>query len=134
MLWVGVFVSAVAVRASGPDAPQASGFTIPPNGAAEKSPLTVNAEVVAAGKKLFAANCARCHGALGKGDGEDGDPDHQADMDLTLASRAARNTDGTVFYKIWNGRATPKMPAFSEHLSKEQAWTIVAYVQTLRAK
>jgi len=51
-----------------------------------------------------------------------------------VAARAARNTDGTVFYKIWNGRATPKMPAFSEQLSKEQAWTIVAYVQTLRAK
>lgn len=134
MLWAGVFAFAVAVRASGPDAQQASGWTIPPTGATEKSPLTVNAAVVAAGKKLFEGKCQRCHGALGKGDGEDGDPDHQADMDLTLAARAARNTDGTVFYKLWNGRATPKMPAFSEQLSKEQAWTIVAYVQTLRAK
>jgi mono/diheme cytochrome c family protein len=134
MLWVGVFAFAVAVRASSPAARQASGWTIPPTGAAEKSPLTVNATVVAAGKKLFEAKCTRCHGALGKGDGDDGDPDHQVDMDLTVAARAVRNTDGTVFYKIWNGRATPKMPAFSEQLSKEQAWTIVAYVQTLRAK
>jgi hypothetical protein len=70
VLWVGVFVSAVAVRASGPDTQQASGFTIPPT-AAEKSSLTVNAEVVAAGKKLFAAKCALRHGALGKGDSED---------------------------------------------------------------
>jgi len=134
MLWVGIFASAVAVRASGSDAQQASGWTIPPNGAAEKSPLTVNATVVGAGKKLFEAKCQRCHGALGKGDGDDGDPDHQEDMNLTLAARAVRNTDGTVFYKIWNGRGTPKMPAFSEQISKEQAWTIVAYVQTLRAK
>jgi mono/diheme cytochrome c family protein len=26
------------------------------------------------------------------------------------------------------------MPAFSEQISKEQAWAIVAYVQTLRPK
>jgi mono/diheme cytochrome c family protein len=133
-LWIGILAFAVTVRASGAGAQQASGWTIPPNGAAEKSPLTVNPSVVAAGKKLFEAKCARCHGALGKGDGEDGDPDRQADMDLTVAARAARNTDGTVFYKLWNGRATPKMPAFSEQISKEQGWTIVAYVQTLRAK
>ena len=127
-------VLAVAVRAAAPAPQQAPGWTIPPNGAAEKSPLTVNATVIADGKKLFSSKCQRCHGALGKGDGDDGDPDHQDDMDLTVASRAARNTDGTVFYKIWNGRAQPKMPAFSEQLTKEQAWTIVAYVQTLRAK
>ena len=56
------------------------------------------------------------------------------DMNLTVASRAARNPDGVVFYKIWNGRSSPKMPEFSKELSKEQAWAIVAYVQTLRAR
>ena len=55
-------------------------------------------------------------------------------MDLTAAARAARNPDGVVFYKVWNGRPSPKMPAFSDDLSKEQVWAVVAYVQTLRAK
>jgi mono/diheme cytochrome c family protein len=109
-------------------------WTIPPTAADEKSPLTVNDAVVAAGKKLFADKCQRCHGVTGKGDGPEGEPEHQADMDLTVASRAARNPDGVVFYKIWNGRQTPKMPVFSEELTKEQAWAIVAYVQTLRGK
>jgi mono/diheme cytochrome c family protein len=45
-----------------------------------------------------------------------------------------RNSDGTVFYKIWNGRSNPKMPVFSEEMTKEQAWAVVAYVQTLRKK
>ena len=76
----------------------------------------------------------RCHGAEGKGDGPEGEPEHAQDMNLTVASRAARNPDGVVFYKIWNGRGSPKMPAFSEELTKEQVWAIVAYVQTLRAK
>jgi mono/diheme cytochrome c family protein len=110
------------------------GWTLPANAADEKSPLTVNAGVVAAGKKLFASKCQRCHGPEAKGDGPDADPARQGDMDLTVASRAARNPDGVVFFKLWNGRSSPKMPRFSEELSKEQAWAIVAYVQTLRAK
>ena len=55
-------------------------------------------------------------------------------MNLTNPARATPNPDGVVFYKIWNGRSSPKMPTFSEEISKEQAWAIVAYVQTLRAK
>jgi hypothetical protein len=38
-----------------------------------------------------------------------------------------------VFDKIWNGRSNPKMPTFSEELTREQAWAIVACVQSLRA-
>ena len=56
------------------------------------------------------------------------------DMDLTNAKRAARNSDGVVFYKIWNGRPKPKMPAQKDKLTKDQVWQIVAYAQTLRPK
>jgi len=110
------------------------GWTIPPTAAQEKNPLTVNDSVVAAGQKLFRSKCQRCHGAEGTGNGPDADLKHRDDMNLTLAARAERNPDGVVFYKIWNGRSSPKMPVFSDELSKEQAWAIVAYVQTLRAK
>jgi mono/diheme cytochrome c family protein len=126
-----VFAGARTLDAQGG---RGGGWTLPANAETEKSPLTVNDTVIAAGKKLFNSKCQRCHGAQGKGDGADADPAHQADMDLTVKARAARNPDGVVFYKIWNGRSSPKMPAFSEDLSKEQAWQIVAYVQTLRAK
>jgi mono/diheme cytochrome c family protein len=39
-----------------------------------------------------------------------------------------------VFYKIWNGRQSVRMPAQSKELTKEQVWSIVAFVQTLRAR
>jgi mono/diheme cytochrome c family protein len=52
-------------------------------------------------------------------------------MNLTTRRRQASRRR---LHKIWNGRSSPKMPTFSEEISKEQAWTIVAYVQTLRAK
>ena len=110
------------------------GWTIPPTAAEEKSPLTVNDAVLAAGKRLFGDKCARCHGLRGKGDGPDGDESHQADMDLTVASRASRNPDGVIFYKIWNGRPPSKMDPMSKELTRDQVWSLVAYVQTLRAK
>ena len=111
-----------------------TGWTIPDNAADEKNPFSGSQEAVSEGKQLFEKNCKRCHGPSGKGDGPDGDPDHQEDMDLTQARRAVRNPDGVVFYKAWNGRAKPKMPAFKESLSKEDVWKIVTYVQTLRDK
>jgi len=111
-----------------------NGWTIPPDASDEKNPFAGNDQSVAEGKQLFDKNCKRCHGPSGKGDGPDGDPDHQEDMDLTQARRAARNPDGVVFYKAWNGRARPKIPAFKDKLSKDEVWKIVTYVQTLRAK
>ena len=137
-----VFSAFVRAQSTGQNPPQApppgggraGGWTIPQGAVDEKSPLTVNDSVIAAGKKLYSGKCQRCHGPEGKGNGPDADPAHANDMNLTLATRAARNADGVVFYKIWNGRATPKMPRFSDEISKDQAWAIVAYVQTLRAK
>src|SRR5574338_1137922 len=91
-----------------------NGWTIPPDAAQEKNPFADNQQAVTEVKALFEKNCKRCHGESGKGDGPDGDPDHQQDMDLTQAQRAARNPDGVVFDKAWNGRARPKMPAFKD--------------------
>lgn len=132
--------ASVSLSGQAPAAPQttaparANGWTIPPDAAQEKNPFADNQQAVAEGKTLFEKNCKRCHGESGKGDGPDGDPDHQQDMDLTQAQRAARNPDGVVFYKAWNGRARPKMPAFKDTLSKDDVWKIVTYVQTLREK
>jgi len=138
ILWVTVLATWAGARSMAQNPPAATAqrggsWTIPPTATEEKSPLTVNPGVIASGKKLFTDKCQRCHGAEGKGDGPEGEPEHAQDMNLTIASRATRNPDGVVFYKIWNGRASPKMPEFSKELTKEQVWAIVAYVQTLRA-
>jgi mono/diheme cytochrome c family protein len=37
-----------------------------------RSPLQPAPEVIARGANLYAQNCARCHGASGYGDGEEG--------------------------------------------------------------
>jgi mono/diheme cytochrome c family protein len=127
-----VVTAPAADQAAAPQSNAAGGWDLPPNADQEKNPNPVTPVVLNAGKALFRKNCERCHGAEGKGDGPDADPEHMEDMDLTNPRRADRNSDGVVFYKVWNGRKKPKMPPFKEELTKDQVWSVVAYSQTLR--
>jgi mono/diheme cytochrome c family protein len=129
--------AAVTVTASSREADQdkpGTGWQLPPDAPDTKNPLTVDDKVLAAGKKVFSDKCEKCHGPKGLGDGPDADPEHAEDMNLTNPKRAERNSDGVVFYKVSNGRKKPKMPTFKDELSKEQIWSVVSYVQTLRKK
>ena len=129
----GLALSARQATTTAP-APRPGGWTLPATADEEKNPFAGDAKAVDAGKVLFEKKCQRCHGPGGKGDGPDADPDAMQDMDLTNPKRAGRNPDGIVFYKAWNGRAKPKMPAVKEELTRDQLWQIVSYVQTLRQK
>jgi high-affinity iron transporter len=86
--------------------------------------------VLKKGKGLFAANCQKCHGSLGKGDGPDSSTASPA-ADLTDELRTELNPEGVLYYKIMNGHA-PTMPAFKSRLTKNDAWALVAYVKSLR--
>ena len=129
-------LTTVAAQQSKPDTPPSSnaGWTLPPNAAETKNPLPVDEKLLATGKAIYKDKCQRCHGPGGLGDGEDADPDHQEDMDLTNPKRAEKNPEGVVFYKVSNGRRRPKMPPFKDELTEQQIWAVVAYAQSLRKK
>ena len=128
-----IMVSAMAAKQGAqPAAKSAGGWTLPPEADSTKNPLTVDAKLLATGKAIFKDKCQKCHGASGKGDGPDADPDAQEDMDLTRADRAAKNPEGVMFFKVYNGRKKPKMPAQKDEMTKDQIWSVVAYAQTLR--
>ena len=131
---VGLAVGLVAAVAVAQDSGEGGkrGWTIPPGAAKEANPIAVSPEVLAKGKKLFTDKCEKCHGKSGTGDGPDADPDHMPD-DLTDPARASRNPDGVMFYKIWNGRKSPKMPGVkTEGLTKDDVWTVIHFVKTFR--
>jgi mono/diheme cytochrome c family protein len=107
-------------------------WQIPGAAIGEHSPVRPDDAVLKRGRALFADACARCHGPQGKGNGPEGDPDHPPG-NLTDPTRAADNPDGVMFYKIWNGRKAPSMPAFKSQMTKDDVWTVIAYVKTLRA-
>ena len=78
-------------------------------------------DAIAAGRKLFAADCSQCHGsdALGK----KGRP--------SLRSREVQEaTDGELFWLLRNGDRRHGMPSWS-FLPEPSRWQIVAYVKSL---
>src|SRR5450631_189789 len=107
-------------------AANAAGWQIPATAAEEKNPLSPTPAVLKKGRELFVGNCQMCHGPAGKGDGPYGDPKHPP-ADLT----AAEISDGILFYKVWNGRKDPLMPAFKTIITKDEVWTVVTYARTL---
>ena len=132
LLAVGATVGATNMETAQKPPSSSTGWTLPEDADTKKSPLQADPKVLATGKSVFKDKCTKCHGSGGLGDGPDADPEHREDMDLTNAKRADRNSDGVVFYKVWNGRRKPKMPAFKDDLNEQQVWSVVAYVQTLR--
>ncbi len=119
---------AVTVRVQDDDD---GGWQIPPTAARETNPIPANDQMLAKGKDLFKSKCQKCHGPLGKGDGPDADPKHKPG-NLSDSGRASRNPDGVMFYKVWNGRKNPKMPAFKSELTRDEIWTVIQYAKTLR--
>jgi mono/diheme cytochrome c family protein len=107
-----------------------TGWTIPQGATTEKSPLTATPELVKRGESLYKSNCAGCHGPKGLGDGPNVDRQDRKNRPANLT--LSRNPEGVVFYKMWNGRKDPDMPAFKSRLTTDEAWTVVAYVTSLR--
>jgi mono/diheme cytochrome c family protein len=131
VVWICLTLVVAATRAT-PQAPAgAEGWQIPEGAAAQANPVPLTADVLAKGMSLYRAKCQRCHGADGTGHGSEADPGHPP-ADLTDGRRAFLNPDGVMFYKIWNGRANPKMPAMKSDIAPADVWTVIHYVKTLR--
>lgn len=76
-------------------------------------------------KNLYLSNCARCHGADGKGETEVG---QQLDVpDLSISG--PRMSVAKISRVIANGK--DEMPAFGKKLNKKQIASIAAYVRKL---
>ena len=124
---VGVEIAKAAAQA--PDG--SDGWQIPDRAATERNPEPESPATLGKGRSLYKSKCQRCHGADGSGNGPDADPGHPPG-NLTDERRASRNPDGVMFYKVWNGRSKPKMPAMKSDLSQADVWALVSYVKTLR--
>ena len=124
-----VFTGVIALR--GGSQADSSGWHIPAAAAMEANPIPATPAALAKGQEIYKGKCQKCHGVTGTGNGPEADPD-QPPGNLADAKRAARNPDGVMFYKIWNGRTKPKMPAFKTDISREDVWTVIHYVKTLR--
>ena len=96
-----------------------------------KNPIAVNAESIAAGQKVYAQNCASCHGETGKGDGKMGAQLKPLPSNLTDAEWKHGSTDGEIFTVVRDGIRTTPMKSFKSKMTEHELWDVVNYVRSL---
>lgn len=121
-----LIISAAAVQAGSCD------WKAPPTAVNRPNPVPSNATTLALGQKLFAANCQTCHGESGKGDGPGGAALEKKPADLAACIKANNETDGSLFWKISEGRSP--MVSWKGSLTETQRWELVNYIKTLAGK
>ena len=88
------------------------------------------------GAKLYAANCADCHGIAGYGDGPAAKALPLPPADLT-AEHFWAHSDGELFWYISHGFEAPDgavaMPGFEGVLSSEARWDLIDYLRAHNA-
>ena len=103
---------------------------VPVAEARRANPAKPTPESLASGKKVFAMDCALCHGADGRGKTE---VSKQSKIpDLTSAATLKSRTDGELFYRIKTGHG--EMPGEGDRVKPEQMWDVVNYVRSLSEK
>jgi glucose/arabinose dehydrogenase/mono/diheme cytochrome c family protein len=94
----------------------------PTSAAREKNPYAGQPGAISAGAKVYAANCASCHGPSGQGTGN-----------IPALSQGATQTvpDGEVFWFITTGSPSNGMPAWGT-LPAEERWQLVSFLKSLK--
>jgi len=105
---------------------------LPPAYANTHNPLPVNAQTVAKGEKIYAANCVSCHGVTGQGDGPAARGLDPPPANLAWLSRMPMGQwDPLMYWTIAEGGASygTAMPAFKTTLSENDIWAVIGYIQ-----
>jgi mono/diheme cytochrome c family protein len=107
----------------------AHSFTITPEEEARKNPTRFSEISVERGKKLFATQCAMCHGLKGDGKGDLAEAMKLKLTDFTEAGALKNRTDGALFAIISSGNGV--MPGENKRMKDFQVWEIVNYLRAL---
>ncbi len=109
-------------------AQQKKPWKVPKNFVGLKNPSVITDSAMLQGKALYLSNCAPCHGTKGDGKGP-----ANASISPNPANHSAismlNETDGTLFYKISEGRSP--MPGYKDVLTDGERWSLVEYIRTL---
>ena len=105
---------------------------VPPRTAGATPDPTGNRAV---GLEIHKANCAKCHGLDGKGDGPAGKLLKTKPADWTDKAKMGKLSDTDLFNVIKNGGASvgksKLMPAWKDKLSDEQIGDVIAFIRSL---
>jgi mono/diheme cytochrome c family protein len=97
-----------------------------------RNPVPATVTSVSTGQSLYQANCARCHGADGRGGGPDAGTTQVRPANL-LSGHLNQHTDGDIYYWISNG-LPGGMPAWMSQLSDTDRWNLVNYLRSINGR
>ncbi len=109
-----------------------TGSKIPPEESARPNPVKPEADSVAQGKRMFASQCAMCHGATGDGKGDLADDMKLKMKDYRDPDALKDFTDGDLFYILTHGK--DKMPDDGDRLTPTQKWNLINYIRSFAKK
>jgi mono/diheme cytochrome c family protein/glucose/arabinose dehydrogenase len=141
----GVIRKVVGVRETTAPAPATSASTATANqsvssqiSATLTSPVAATPQSIAAGKRVFDANCAACHGNLAQGAVKAGitisileEQKARQPPDLTDGQWDHGSTDGEIFAVIKRGLPPTMMAGYDGRIPDTDIWHIVNYLRSL---
>lgn len=98
----------------------------------QSNPVPDTEENINAGRALFQANCAICHGPRALGDGPQAFVLQPKPFNLQV--HVPLHPTGEVFYWISNGVPGTGMPVWKDKLSETERWQIIRYIEALASK
>lgn len=99
---------------------------------AMRDPLSDTSSRLRYGAAVFDRHCSACHGWTGQGTGPEAFALVPAPADLEWLARSPRNrSEPYMYWAIAEGGRTfdSEMPAYRESLSKEDIWSVIAYIR-----
>jgi mono/diheme cytochrome c family protein len=103
-------------------------LVIPESEKKKQNPVPNVPEAIAAGKSLFASQCAMCHGAAGDGKGDLATGMKMKVPSFATAAWQESRTDGEVFYILTTGHGD--MPG-EKRLPDQSKWEMVRFIRSL---
>jgi mono/diheme cytochrome c family protein len=120
--WVAPFGSALRVHED-----------LPAEFAGKRNPLA-GAASVAAGDRLFHANCATCHGERADGHGPAATGLDPPPADFRSGAVLAQHSDAYLYFRVSAGKPGTAMPSFHGVLDETERWQVIAYLRSLEGR
>ena len=127
-LLVGMCALAIG-RVAAQEAAAPAPWVAPEDARKVKNPVPSTPEALMEAEQNFTDNCVLCHGEKGLGDGPGAKTIKVKPANFTDPKLQASETDGTLFWKMTNGRGP--MPSWKDVLSEKERWELVDYIRKL---